>query len=377
MGIPQRPRTVSSFTSSRASYSTMSGQRFEPKNMLYRNLGNSGLRVPVFSYGGWLTVGYNQKGDIVKELMQTAFDSGINMFDNAEAYAAGESESQMGRVIKELGWDRSDIIVTTKVFFGTGDKERHNTRGLSRKHIIEGVNKSLKRLGLDYVDIVFAHRPDVTTPLEETVRAFNYLIDKGLTFYWGTSEWSAMQIQQATEIARRLNMVGPVAEQAHYSMLHRERFEVEYEPLWRYENFGSTIWSPLDSGMLTGKYNDGIPQDSRYHHNLGGAMDERIKELESPEGKAKIEKVKKLTKIAERLGGSMTNLALAWTLKHKGVSTCILGATKPEQIKENVKALDIYPKLTPEVMEEIEKILDNKPDPPPSYGRLTSEGQLM
>ncbi|WVQ84710.1 hypothetical protein IAT38_006866 [Cryptococcus sp. DSM 104549] len=355
----------------------MAPQPFDPKNMIFRNLGNSGLRVPVFSYGGWLTVGYNQKGDIVKELMQTAYDLGINMFDNAETYASGESEIQMGRVIKELGWDRSDIIVTTKVFFGTGEKEKHNTRGLSRKHIVEGVTKSLKRLQLDYVDIVFAHRPDVTTPMEETVRAFNYLIDKGLAFYWGTSEWTAMQIQQAIEIARRLNMVGPVAEQPHYSMFHRERFESEYEPLWRYENHGSTIWSPLDSGLLTGKYNNGVPEDSRYHHNLGGMMSASVKALETPEGKAKIEKVKKLTAIAERLGGSMTSLALAWTLKHEGVSTCILGATKPEQIKENVKALDIYPKLTPQVLEEIEKILDNKPEPPAAYARRTNDGTLI
>ncbi|KAK6909438.1 voltage-gated potassium channel beta-2 subunit [Kwoniella mangroviensis CBS 10435] len=355
----------------------MTGQAFEPKNMLYRNLGNTGLRVPVFSYGGWLTVGYQQKGDIVKELMQTAFDAGINMFDNAEAYAGGESETQMGRVIKELGWNRSDIIVTTKIFFGVGRKEKHNTRGLSRKHIIEGLNDSLKRLQLDYVDIVFAHRPDVTTPMEETVRAFNYLIDTGKTFYWGTSEWSAMQIQQAHEIARRLNMVGPAAEQPHYSMFHRERFEQEYEPLWRYENYGSTIWSPLDSGLLTGKYNNGIPEGSRYHSNLNGAMDENVKHLTSPEGQAKIEKVKKLTAVAERLGGSMTSLALAWTLKHKGVSTCILGATKPEQIKENVKALDIYPKLTPEVLDEIEKILDNKPALPTAYGRRSDDGDLI
>ncbi|TYJ58838.1 hypothetical protein B9479_000270 [Cryptococcus floricola] len=357
--------------------SEVTPQRFDPKNMIYRNLGSTGLRVPVFSYGGWLTVGYNQKGDIVKELMQTAFDSGINMFDNAETYASGESEIQMGRVIKELGWDRSDIIVTTKVFFGTGDAEKHNTRGLSRKHIVEGVNKSLARLGLDYVDIVFAHRPDVTTPIEETVRAFNFLIDNGKAFYWGTSEWSAHQIQQAIEIAKRLNMVGPAAEQPHYSMLHREKFEVEYEPLWRYERFGSTIWSPLDSGMLTGKYNNGIPQDSRYHHNLGNMMDSSIKALETPEGKAKIEKVKKLTEIAERLGGSMTSLALAWTLLHEGVSSCILGATKPEQIKENVKALDIFPKLTPEIAAEIEKILDNKPAPPPAYNRRTDDGRLI
>lgn len=355
----------------------MPGQAFDPKNMLYRNLGNSGLRVPVFSYGGWLTIGGTQKGDIVKELMQTAFDLGINMFDNAEAYSGGQSEIEMGRVIKELEWDRKEIIVTTKIFFGTGNKDKHNTRGLSRKHIIEGLNESLKRLQLDYVDIVFAHRPDTTTPMEETVRAFNYLIDNGKTFYWGTSEWTSHQIQQAMEIARRLNMVGPVAEQPHYSMFTRERFEQEYEPLWRYENFGSTIWSPLDSGLLTGKYNDGIPEGSRYSDHKEGAMSANIKALESPEGKAKIEKVRQLTKIAEKLGGSMTSLALAWTLLHNGVSTCILGATKSDQLKENVKALDIYPKLTPDVVKEIEAILDNKPSPPASYSRRDDDGTLI
>lgn len=215
------------------------------------------------------SVGNTQKGDVVKELMQTAYDLGaslsanmcrtddlgINMFDNAETYAAGQSELEMGRVIKELGWDRRDIIVTTKVFFGTNRKERHNTRGLSRKHIIEGTECSLERLGLDYVDIVFAHRPDVTTPMEETVRAFNYLLDRewslskragqaltrtdGKAFYWGTSEWSQMQIQQAHEIARRLNMVGPACEQPQYNMIHRQRFEVEYAPLFKHESMGT------------------------------------------------------------------------------------------------------------------------------------------
>ncbi|EIW72050.1 hypothetical protein TREMEDRAFT_70613 [Tremella mesenterica DSM 1558] len=349
---------------------------FDKKNMFFRNLGNTGLRVPVFSYGGWLTVGsHDIKGNPVTELMRTAWECGINMFDNAEAYATGESETQMGNAIKELGWDRQDYIITTKIFFGTGHKETQNTRGLSRKHIIEGCKESLKRLQLDYVDVIFAHRPDVTTPLEETVRAFNYLIDNGLAFYWGTSEWTSSQIAQAIEIAKRLNMVGPCCEQPHYSMFHRERFESEYESLWRYENFGSTIWSPLDSGLLTGKYNHGIPHGSRYHTNPG-MMSASVKALETPEGKAKIEKVKKLTVLAEELGGSMASLALAWTLKHKNVSTCILGATKPEQIKENVKALDLYPKLTPEVMHKIETILDNKPAPPPAYARLDDDGNL-
>lgn len=355
----------------------MSAPAFDPKNMLYRNLGPSGLRVPVFSYGGWLTVGNTQKGDIVKDLMKTCYEHGINMFDNAEVYANGESELEMGRVIKELGWDRQDIIVTTKIFFGTGRSEKMNTRGLSRKHIIEGMERSLKRLGLDYVDIVFAHRPDRTVPMEETVRAFNYLLDHGKAFYWGTSEWSAMEIQQAIEIARRLNLVGPVAEQPHYNMFTRERFEQEYEPLWRNENYGSTIWSPLASGLLTGKYNDGIPSDSRYATNKG-MMESNIKALETPEGKAKIQKVKDLTKVAEELGGSMTSLALAWTLLHDNMSTCILGATKPEQIVENLKALDIYPKLTPEVVAKIEKILDNKPSLPTGYGRRDDKtGKLI
>jgi len=352
--------------------------QFDPKNMIYRTMGPTGLRVPVFSYGGWLTVGGTQKGDIVKELMKTCFDNGINMFDNAEAYNAGESEREMGRVIKELNWDRRDIIVTTKIFFGTQRKDTSNTRGLSRKHIVEGLNQSLKNLQLEYVDIVFAHRPDRTVPMEETVRAFNHVIDQGKAFYWGTSEWSAMEIQQAIEIARRLNLVGPSVEQPHYSMMHRERFEQEYEALWKYEKYGSTIWSPLDSGLLTGKYNDGIPEDSRYATNKQ-MMASNIKQLETPEGKAKIEKVKKLTKVAEELGGTMASLALAWTLLNPNVSTCILGATKPEQLLENLKGLDMYKKIADnkEVIKKIEDILDNNPGPLEAYGRRDKEYNLI
>ncbi|EJT49349.1 voltage-gated potassium channel beta-2 subunit [Trichosporon asahii var. asahii CBS 2479] len=351
---------------------------FEPKGMLYRNLGESGLRVPVFSYGGWLTVGGTQKGDQVKELMQKAWDLGINMFDNAEVYSNGQSEIEMGRVIKELNWDRRDLVITTKVFFGTGRKEIQNTRGLSRKHIIEGAHASLHRLGLDYVDVIFAHRPDPTVPMEEIVRAFNWLIDNNKAFYWGTSEWSAAQITQAKEVARRLNMVGPTAEQPHYSMLHRERFEIEYADLFKREGLGSTIWSPLDSGMLTGKYNDGVPAGSRFDTNKAFFKD-TVAALQSEEGKAKIEKVKKLTKVAEKLGASMTNLALAWTLLNPNVSTCILGATKPEQLEENVKALDVYKKLKdqPEVIAQIEEILDNKPTFSNGYGRYDKNGDFL
>jgi len=335
-------------------------------------MGNTGLRVPVFSYGGWLTVGNTQKGDIVKDLMKTCFDNGINMFDNAEAYSAGESEREMGRVIEELGWDRRDIIITTKIFFGTQRGETQNTRGLSRKHIVEGLNVSLKNLRLDYVDIVFAHRPDRTVPMEEIVRAFNHVIDQGKAFYWGTSEWSQYEIQHAKEIAKRLNLIGPEVEQPHYSMLHRDRFEVEYGPIYKNDGLGTTIWSPLDSGLLTGKYNDGIPEGSRYHSNKE-MMASNIKELESDAGKAKIQKVKELTKLAEELGGTMTHLALAWAIKNPNVSTCILGATKPDQVVDNLKALDLYPKLTTEVMEKIEKILDNKPKPVEYFGRFNAD----
>ncbi|KAL1408822.1 hypothetical protein Q8F55_005636 [Vanrija albida] len=342
---------------------------FDPKGM---------IRVPVFSYGGWLTVGGTQKGDIVKDIMKQAFDLGINMFDNAEGYAAGQSEVEMGRVIKELGWDRRDIIISTKIFFGTARKETQNTRGLSRKHIIEGAQASLERLGLDYVDVIFAHRPDNTVPMEEIVRAFNWLIDNNKAFYWGTSEWSAGQIQQAKEVARRLNLVGPTAEQPHYSMLHRERFEIEYAHLFAKEGLGSTIWSPLDSGILTGKYNDGVPEGSRFATNKD-FFSKTVAELQSPEGQAKLAKVRALTAVAEKFGTTMTNLALAWTLLNKNVSTCILGATKPEQLAENIKALEVYKKLVqaPEVIAEIEKILDNKPALPDSYGRLSATGELI
>jgi len=357
----------------------MSAPQFDSSKMLYRNLGPSGLRVPVFSYGAWMTFGYTeeQKGSTIKELMQTAYENGINMFDNAEGYSDGEAERQMGAAIKELGWDRRDIIITTKIFFGTGRKEKHNTRGLSRKHLIEGLNVSLKNLQLDYVDIVFAHRPDITTPLEETVRAFNWLIENGKAFYWGTSEWSQAQTQQAIEIAKRLNLIAPVADQPQYNMFHRHRFEVEYKPLWDHEHYGSTIFSALAGGFLTGKYNNGIPEDSRFGVNLNSAHSARVNFLHSDEGKSQVAKVKELSVIAEELGSSMTNLALAWCLLHNNVSTIILGATKPAQIKENVKALDTYRKITPEVAARIEKILDNKPKPVDAWGRLNAAGELI
>ncbi|OJD33774.1 aldo keto reductase [Diplodia corticola] len=341
---------------------------FDPKDMPFRHLGPTGLKVSVFSLGGWLTYGGTQKGNIVKECLQAAWDNGINFFDTAEVYANGQCEIEMGQALKELDWPRDEYVLSTKVFFGTGRKEP-NTRGLSRKHVVEGLKSCLERLQQPYVDIVLAHRPDVGTPMKEIVEGFTQVIrNLNLAYYWGTSEWSAAQITEATLIAEKYNLIAPIAEQPQYNAFHRERFEVEYAPLFQQFQYGTTIWSPLASGLLTGKYNDGIPEDSRFANNKA-FFESTIKSLKEPEGQAKIEKVKKLTTVAERLGGSTTQLALAWAAKNPNVSTVILGATKVEQIHDNCKALKLLDKLTPEVMEEIETILDNKPTAKPSFGR--------
>lgn len=341
---------------------------YDPKDMEFRHLGPTGLKVSVFSLGGWLTYGGTQKGSIVKDCLQTAWDHGINTFDTAETYANGESEVEMGQALKELDWPRDEYVLTTKIFFGTGRKEP-NTRGLSRKHVVEGLKSSLQRLQQPYVDVVFAHRPDYATPMKEIVEGFTQVIrNLNLAYYWGTSEWSASQITEATQIAERYNLIAPVVEQPQYNAFHRERFEVEFAPLYEKFEYGTTIWSPLASGLLTGKYNDGVPEDSRFATNKEFFKDS-VKKLESEEGKAKIEKVRKLTKIAERLDGSVAQLALAWCLKNPNVSTVILGATKVEQIVDNCKALGISKKITPEILQEIEGILDNAPPKPANYGR--------
>lgn len=341
---------------------------YDPKDMEFRHLGPTGLKVSVFSLGGWLTYGGTQKGSIVKDCMQAAWDHGINTFDTAETYANGESEIEMGQALKELGWPRDEYVLTTKIFFGTGRKEP-NTRGLSRKHVVEGLKSSLQRLDQPYVDIVFAHRPDYATPMKEIVEGFTQVIrNLNLAYYWGTSEWSAAQITEAIQIAERYNLIAPVAEQPQYNAFHRERLEVEFAPLYEKFGYGTTTWSPLASGLLTGKYNDGIPENSRFATNKEFFGDS-VKRLESEEGKAKIEKVKKLTSVAERLGGSMAQLALAWCIKNPNVSTVILGATKVEQIEDNCKALGIAKKITPDILQEIEGILDNTPPKPANFGR--------
>ncbi len=325
--------------------------------MEYRFLGRSGLKVSALSLGAWVTYGEQVGEQIAYDCMQAAIDHGVNFFDNAEAYAGGQAEVVMGNVIQKAGWKRSDLVISTKIFWWGGGP---NDRGLSRKHIIEGTMASLERLQMDYVDLLFCHRPDPDTPMEETVRAMNHLIDRGCAFYWGTSEWSAAQIMEAHGIARREHLIPPLMEQPQYHMFHRERVEVEYARLYSEIGLGTTTWSPLASGLLTGKYNQGIPDDSRAA--LQGYEWIR-KRFESPDAQKDIVKVRQLTEIANDMGYSMAQLALAWCLKNPHVSTVITGASRPEQIVENMKALEAAEALNDEVLDQIEGILDNKPEP--------------
>jgi voltage-dependent potassium channel beta subunit len=329
--------------------------------MEYRLLGRSGLRVSALSLGAWVTYGGQVGEETALECMTAAYEAGVNFFDNAEAYASGNAEIVMGNVIKKTGWRRSDLVISTKIFWG-GDGP--NDTGLSRKHLMEGVNASLKRLQMDYVDLIFCHRPDPYTPIEETVWTMNLIIQQGKAFYWGTSEWSAQEITEAYGIARREHLIPPLMEQPEYNMFHRERVEKEYARLYREIGLGTTVWSPLASGLLTGKYNQGIPQGTRV--SLKGYEWLRSY-FESEEARQQIEKVKRLTLIANELGCSMAQLALAWCLKNPNVSTVITGASRKEQVNENMKALEVVPLLTDEVMEQIEEILQNRPAPESDY----------
>ncbi|MCP4140951.1 MAG: voltage-dependent potassium channel subunit beta [Chloroflexi bacterium] len=323
--------------------------------MEYRNLGRSGLKVSALSFGAWVTFGDQIGEDAALAMMQAAIEAGVNFFDNAEVYAGGKAETMMGKVVKKAGWKRSDLVFSTKIFWG-GDGA--NDKGLSRKHIVEGVDAALERLQMDYVDLVFAHRPDLHTPIEETVRAFNHVIDQGKAFYWGTSEWSATQIMEAHGIARELGLIPPTMEQPQYHMFHRDRFEAEYAPLYKKLGLGTTIWSPLASGLLTGKYNAGMPEGTRATLEGYEWLKRRFTDETAIEN---IAKVGELMNIADEIGCSMAQLALAWTLKNQNVSTTITGASRVEQVVENMKALDYVVQLTPDVMEAIEDILANKP----------------
>lgn len=325
--------------------------------MEYRYLGKSGLKVSALSFGSWVTFGTQMDVQKAHDCMRAAYEAGVNFFDNAEVYANGQSEEIMGQVFHKAGWKRSDLVISTKLFWGGAGP---NDRGLSRKHLLEGTDASLKRLQLDYVDLLFCHRPDLHTPVEETVRAMTHLINQGKVLYWGTSEWSALQLQDAYAVARREHLIPPTMEQPEYNMFHRERVEKEYAPLYAEHGLGTTIWSPLASGLLTGKYNNGIPSDSRMNIESFAWLREK---LESPEGQNRLEKVRQLSGLAEEAGVPLARLALAWCLRNPQVSTVITGASRVEQVHENMKALGDRALLTPDLQRRIEGILQNAPAP--------------
>lgn len=320
--------------------------------MEYRRLGKSGLKVSALSLGSWLTFGKQISDDVAEELMVTAYDNGVNFFDNAEIYARGKSELVMGQILKNQGWSRDSYIVSSKVFWG-GDLPTQ--KGLSRKHITEACHAALRRFQLDYLDLFYCHRPDPETPIEETVWAMNDLIRQGKVLYWGTSEWSAQQIMEAFHVARREHLIPPTMEQPQYNMLHRQRFEVEYDRIFSEMGYGSTIWSPLASGVLTGKYNNGFPEDTR----LGIEGLEWLKEKVITDENIRISR--ELTALADQAEMSLPRLALAWCLKNPNVSTVILGASKKEHLLDNLKAIDFVDAITPDLIEKIEIILKNKP----------------
>lgn len=327
--------------------------------MEYNRLGNSGLKVSRLSFGAWVTFGDQIDEDAAEACMKHAYEAGVNFFDNAEAYANGQAEVVMGSILKKMQWPRDSFLVSSKVFFGS-ERRGPNQRGLSRKHVIEACHAAMGRLQVDYLDLYFCHRPDPETPIEETVRAMNTLIEQGKILYWGTSEWSARDIQEAKGIAESYHLIGPTMEQPQYNMFHRDRLEHEYAPLYDSKGgLGTTIWSPLASGLLTGKYNQGIPQDSRLgQHSMNWLKEALTKDEEL--WRQKLEKVRKLGELAGELGIKLPAMAIAWCASNPRVSTVITGASRPEQVQENMKALEALPLLTDEVMERIESILNEK-----------------
>lgn len=318
--------------------------------MEYRHLGRSGIQVSVLSLGSWVTF-HNQVGiDTAIQALSAAYDAGVNFFDNAEIYANGKSEEIMGTAIKKLGWRRGSYLITTKLFWGINDGVNEKNT-LNRKYLIEGINGSLKRLGMDYVDVLYCHRPDPNTPIEETVWAMHNIVEWGKALYWGTSEWSAAEIVAAIETAEKHHLHKPITEQPQYNMFSRAKVEVEYKRLFKEYGYGATTWSPLASGLLTGKYNNGIPEGSRGRLPGYEWLSNQLTNQDA------INKVKLLQVIANDLGASMAQMALAWCLKNPNVSTVITGASRVEQVRENMKALPVVEKLTPEVLEKINSIL--------------------
>lgn len=322
--------------------------------MTYRPLGKTGLQISAFSFGAWVTFGKQIGDPVAKQLLHTAYDAGVNFFDNAEAYADGQAEIVMGAILKKSGWRRSSYLVSSKVFFGWED-DKPNQSGLSRKHVIEGCHDALRRLQVDYLDLYYCHRPDPATPILETARAMHDLIAQGKVLYWGTSEWSAAQIAEAHRLCAAHNLHLPVVEQPQYNLFHRSRVEKEYAPLYQSPaGLGTTIWSPLASGLLTGKYNAGVRKNSRL--DAPGMEWLRDLILKQPGIEKKLAAVPKLAAIAKELGTSLPRLALAWCLKNPRVSTVILGASRVEQLTENLGALDLLDQLTPAVMKRLDSI---------------------
>ncbi|MEZ5047320.1 MAG: aldo/keto reductase [Chitinophagaceae bacterium] len=324
--------------------------------MEYRNLGKSGLQVSALSFGSWVSFHKQINDKKAEELMSMAYDAGVNFFDNAEVYALGESENMMGRVLKKKKWDRTSYCVSSKVFFGwRGEQNKPNQKGLSRKHVIEACHEALHRLQVDYLDLFFCHRPDKNTPIEETVLAMNTLIQQGKILYWGTSEWSAVEIMEAHRVAEKYRLIGPTMEQPQYNLFERQKIEKEYLDIFRTVGLGTTIWSPLASGLLSGKYIEKIPKNSRLGLQGFNWLAERWLDKE------KLQKVKKLNAVSNQLGISLAQMSIAWCLKNPHVSTVILGATKKEQLIENLKSLEYVHLLNDELVQKIEMIMSNKP----------------
>jgi voltage-dependent potassium channel beta subunit len=320
--------------------------------MPYRRVGTTGLKVSALSFGAWVTFGNQVGTDVARDLMHAAYDAGVTFFDNAEGYAAGQAEIVMGDILKKSGWRRGSYVLSTKIYFGAGH-DGPNEMGLSRKHLIEGCEASLRRLQHDHVDLLFCHRPDPDTPVLETVRAMHDLIVQGKVLYWGTSEWSAEQINAAFAVCDKYNFHAPIAEQPQYNLFHRSRFEKELTPVFKARGLGSTIWSPLASGLLTGKYNDGIPADSRLHLE---SLEWLRKRLTGFGAERKLDAVKKYAALAQRIGVPLPHLAIGWCLKNPAVSTVIMGASRVEQLHENLGALDNLDKLGAQVMAELDQI---------------------
>lgn len=337
--------------------------------MEYRFAGKSGLQISAISLGGWLTYGGHVGDSNTFACLKAAYDSGINFFDCAEGYARGESEKVMGRAIKHFGWNRSDLVISTKIYWGAhnssfeGARAKINHLGVSRKHLIEGTEASLERLQLAYVDILYAHRPDRHTPIEETVRAFNYLINTGKTLYWGTSEWLASEIEEAWAVADRLGLIGPIVEQPGYSLLSRTKVDEEFAnaQLYSRRGLGLTIFSPLQGGLLTGKYIDAVPSDSRLAQSDDPYIQSVLKSVGSDAWNESQNKIRKLMGIAQRLDTDVATLAMAWVLTNSNVSSAITGASRPEQIFQTVRAVGVYRKLDEGVLGEIEEVFGNKP----------------